>query len=119
MTAETDFIDRLVGVAPELAPAFEEHLQDQEGELLPYVFTYEVAKWLDGAATTDRARAADILTWLEDEHTRGDFDVRNLIDVGIVEMLPSVPEGRPVLDLLPPELRALAEDAGLFLPREQ
>lgn len=118
MTAETDFVDRLRAVVPEIEPALEEHLRDQEGELLPYVFTYEVAKWLDLAAATDRGRAVDVLTWLEDEFARGDFDVRNLIDVGIIEMLPSVPEGEVVLDLLPPSLRERADIAGLYLPRE-
>ncbi|UFN46400.1 DUF7674 family protein [Nocardioides okcheonensis] len=118
MTAETDFIDRLRAVAPEIEPALQEHLRDQEGELLPYVFSFEIAKWLDASASADTARAATVLAWLEDEFARGEFAVRNLIDVGIIEMLPSVPEGRPVLDLLPPGLKALAEDGGLFLPRE-
>ena len=118
MSMETDVIDRLVEVAPELKPALDEHLADQEGELLPYVFGYEVAKWLDAAATANRERASTVLTWLENQFADGEPEVRNLIDVGIIEMLPPVPDGRPVLDLLPPALRERAEIAGLFLARE-
>ena len=51
---------------------------------------------------------------LESEFSSADFDVRNLIDVGIVEMFPASPEGAPVLGLLGPELRARADVAGLL-----
>lgn len=115
MSVETDFIARLVGVAPELQPDLDEHLVDQEGELLPYVFAYQVAQWLDGVASSDAERAKAVLVWLDDEFVTGDSGVRNLIDVGIIEMLPSVPEGEPVLALLPPALHERAAVAGLFL----
>ena len=114
MTAESDFTQRLVGTAPELAPLLEEHLEDQEGELLPYVFMADVSHWLFATSSTNPSRVRDILAWLEAEFSEGDFGVRNLIDVGIVEMFPGVPEGAPVLDLLGPELRERAEVAGLL-----
>ena len=114
MTAESDFTDRLVSTAPELAPLLEEHLSDQEGELLAYVFMADVSGWLFAMSSADPARTSEVLAWLESEFCTADFDVRNLIDVGIIEMLPAMPEGAPVLELLGPELRARAEVAGLL-----
>lgn len=114
MTAESDFTGRLIAWAPELRPILEEHLADQEGELLAYLLMGDVATWLDGQSRNDPRRAAQVLEWLEQEFVDGDFDVRNLIDVGIIEMLPPMPEGAPVLEMLGPELRGRAEIAGLF-----
>ena len=117
MTIEADFTQRLLVAAPELQPLLDEHLADQEGELLPYLLMGEVAQWLHEHTLTEPHRVSEVLRWLEDEFVRGDFDVRNLIDVGIVEMLPAAPEGATVLDLLGPELRARAQVAGLFADR--
>lgn len=114
MSASQELVTGLVEEAPELRPLLAEHLADQEGELLPYLLMGNIAQWLHEHSTTHAARVAEILAWLEGQFTIGDFDVRNLIDVGIVEMLPAVPEGAPVLDLLGPELRARAEVAGLL-----
>lgn len=54
------------------------------------------------------------LAWLEARFHSSGFDVRNLIDVGIIEMLPGLPEGEQILSMLPADLRARAEVAGLF-----
>jgi hypothetical protein len=93
MTRESDFTQRLLLAAPELQPLMDEHLADQEGELLPYLLMGDVAQWLHEHTVTEPHRVSQVLRWLEDEFVRGDFDVRNLIDVGIVEMLPAAPEG--------------------------
>ena len=103
--------------APELRPLLDEHLADQDGELLAYLFMGDVAAWLHGTSASSPDRANEVLTWLENEFVAGDFAVRNLIDVGIVEMLPAMPEGRQVLMMLPSELRSRAEVAGLFHAR--
>ena len=114
MNVEADFTQRLVDQAPELQPLLEEHLADQEGELLPYLLMGDIAQWLHEHSQTDPRRVSEVLGWLEGEFARGDFDTRNLIDVGIVEMLPALPEGATVLDLLGPQLRSRAEIAGLM-----
>jgi hypothetical protein len=114
MTTEADFTHRLTAEVPELQPLLDEHLADQEGELLPYLLMGDVAQWLHEHTLTEPRRVSEVLRWIEGEFVRGDFDVRNLIDVGIVEMLPAVPEGATVLDLLGPELRGRAQVAGLF-----
>ena len=114
MSVESDFTHRLVSTAPELASVLDEHLDDQEGELLPYVFMADVSRWLFSISSTDPQRAGQVVSWLESEFSGSGFDVRNLIDVGIVEMLPALPEGATILNLLGPELSARAEVAGLL-----
>lgn len=114
MTPSDELVHRPIAATPALAPVLEEHLTDQEGELLAYLLMGDVARWLDGQSRNDPRRVAQVLEWLEQEFFVGDFDVRNLIDVGIIEMLPAMPEGAPVLDMLGPELRDRAEIAGLL-----
>ncbi|NPC40992.1 hypothetical protein [Nocardioides sp. zg-1230] len=115
MTEEADFTKRLVTAAPELGALLDEHLSDQEGELLAYVLMADVARWLTAHCSSSPQRVQEILSWLETEYVGGNFDVRNLIDVGIVEMLPAMPGGAPILAMLGPVLRARAEVAGLLL----
>ena len=74
----------------------------------------DVSRWLFTMSTAKTGRTRNVLGWLESHFSGADFDARNLIDVGIVEMFPAVPEGAPVLELLGPELRARAEVAGLL-----
>lgn len=114
VTAEAEFTHNLVEVVPELSLLLDEHLLDQEGELLPYVFMAEVARWLHEQSTRSPQRVERVLAWLEARFHSSGFDVRNLIDVGIIEMLPGLPEGEQILSMLPADLRARAEVAGLF-----
>ncbi len=114
MKAEADFARELVETAPELSPLLDEHLREQEGELLAYLFMGDVARWLHEMSVTMPGRVSEVLAWLEGRYANGDFDTRNLIDVGIIEMLPARPQGTRVLTMLPAELRARAEVAGLL-----
>lgn len=118
MSTESDFIHALVDVVPELRPQLQQHLSDEEGELLPYVFLGDVAAWLHEQSQPDPQRVSELFAWLEERFDGGDFDTRNLIDVGLVEMLPAHPDGATVLSLLGPQLRARAEVAGL-LPTDE
>ena len=118
MTSESNFVMRLIDRAPELRSNLDRHLADEDGELMPYLFMGEVAEWLSATSAQRQARACDVLAWLEAEYVGGDFEVRNLIDVGIVEMLPAAPGGDPVLNLLPEHLRQRASVAGLLDPPE-
>ncbi|HEY0641843.1 MAG TPA: hypothetical protein VGD39_00370 [Nocardioides sp.] len=110
MTASQGLVTRLVDRLPDLEPLLHEHLREQDGELLPYLLLADVARWAQASFPSEPQLVGDLVV-------RGDFDVRNLIDVGIVEMLPAAPEGATVLDLLGPELRARAQVAGLFADR--
>lgn len=114
MTVEARFTHELMAAAPELAPMLNEHLDQEEGELLAYLFMGEVARWLHETSAIAPGRVGEVLAWLEARFTDGSFDERNLIDVGIIEMLPAHPEGSRILEMLPPELRSRAEVAGLL-----
>lgn len=114
MTVEARFTQELMAAAPELAPLLDEHLRDQEGELLAYLFMGDVAGWLHTATNSAPGRVGEVLAWLEARFTNGSFDERNLIDVGIIEMLPARPEGSRILAMLPAELRSRAQVAGLL-----
>jgi len=114
MTAEAEFTRRLIGAVPELSPLLDEHLREQEDEFLAYLFMGEVAQWLHQQSIATPDRIGEVLAWLESQFSAGTFDERNLIDVGIIEMLPARPEGSTILMMLPPELRARAEVAGLL-----
>ncbi len=114
MTVEAHFTEQLVAAAPELAPLLDEHLHDQEGELLAYLFMGDVAAWLAASSATAPGRVGEVLAWLETRFAEGGFDERNLIDVGIIEMLPARPKGSRILAMLPPELRSRAAVAGLL-----
>jgi hypothetical protein len=116
MSEESDFTQRFVATFPELQPLLDDHLADQEGELLPYLLMGDVADWLTARSTTEPDRVERILAWLDTAYAEGTFGTRNLIDVGIVEMLPAHPEGDAVLRRLGPELRSRAEVAGLLSP---
>ena len=114
MTSESDFVMRLIDRAPELRSHLDRHLADEDGDLMPYLFMGEVAQWLSATSMQHQVHACDVLAWLEAEYVGGDFEVRNLIDVGIVEMLPATPGGDPVLHLLPKHLLQRAAVAGLL-----
>ena len=114
MTAEAELTRRLVEAVPELSTLLEEHLRDQEGELLAYLFMGDVAQWLHQQSISSPVRTGEVLAWLESQFSAGTFDERNLIDVGIIEMLPPRPEGEAILAMLPPELLARAAVAGLL-----
>ena len=115
MTHETDFVEHFVAAFPALGPVLSEHLSDQEGELLPYLFFGDVAEWLTTDADTVGPTIIEpMLAWLEQSYETGTFDIRNLIDVGIIEMLPATPTGDPILQKLGPRLRERAAVAGLL-----
>ena len=114
MTVETDIVRELVAEVPELQPVLDDHLAEQEGELLPYLFMGDIAQWLHERSSTDAVLVGEVLARLEAMYAAGDFETKNLIDVGVIEMLPAVPDGATVLGLLGPELRARAIVAGLM-----
>ena len=114
MTLEACVVRELLTEVPELQPVLDDHLAEQEGELLPYLFMGDVAQWLHERGSTDSALVGEVLARLESRYAAGDFETKNLIDVGMIEMLPPVPDGATVLGLLGPELRVRAIVAGLM-----
>lgn len=117
MTARP-FMHALVDEFDEFRVLLNEHLEDQEGELLPYVMMGDVARWAESVVARNPERVASLLRWLEVRYEEADDEAANLIAVGFVEMLPATPEGDPVLDLLGPSLREVARELNLLQPWE-
>lgn len=114
MTSAEQLIHSLFDDFSELRPLLTQHLADNDGELLPYLLLSDVARWAGPAVEKDRARVAELMQWLEARFTDGDVNVENLIAVGFVEMLPATPTGDPLLELLGPSMRQVAEEMNLF-----
>lgn len=114
MTASRDLAQRLIVDFPQLTPVMDEHLDDQEGELLPYLFMSDVARWAQTNNDTDPQAVGSLVDWLEAAFASGPQDVKDLIGLGFVEALPYPPEGAALLLRLGPELTGVARDLGLL-----
>lgn len=101
---------------PDLEPLMAEHLEDQEGELLPYLLMADLVRWAQQKVNGNPERVSALIAWLEIHCEQADEPVRNLIAVGFVENIPATPEGDPLLTLLGPSLRQFAQDMNLFEP---
>lgn len=109
MSASTkDTINRLISSHSDLAPILEESLEDNEGELLPHLVLADVMRWLAEYLGSEPETCRSILDWLEREYERGLEDVRGLITVSGVEMIPDPGQpGSALRDWLGPALRRL------------
>ena len=114
MTVEADFTQRLVEGAPELTPLVQEHLADQEGELLPYLLMADVAGWAHATYPSDPEAVGGVVDWLEDEYAQAATAEKDLIGLGFVEAIPYRPDGAPLLMRLGPELTQVAAELGLM-----
>lgn len=86
-----NFVYELVDLFPVLRPMLNEHLEDMEGEMLPYVFVGNVMLFL--VANSDESYVEPILMHFEEKCKSADkfahFGTRNLIIVGFLEMIPA------------------------------
>jgi hypothetical protein len=97
----------LVDAYRELLPVLETHLADNEGEVLSYLLLSDVVRWLVAHRESHPDLCRSVFSWLEDQYERGPDEVRNLIALGAVEMIPDPGEpGAELRDLLGPRLRA-------------
>ena len=111
-----DLVDRLLSAFPQLSPLVEEHLADQEGELLPYLLLADIARWAQASYAGDPALVGRLIDWLEGEFVRAEPAEKDLIGLGFVEVIPYLPHGAPLLARLGPELTRVAGDLGLDRP---
>lgn len=114
MTPSEALATRLVDQFPGLTPVLEEHLDDQEGELLPYLFLADVARWAHARYQAQPDLVGRIADWLEDEFGAAEPAERDLIGLGFVEAIPFPPPGAPLLLRLGPQLTRVAEELGLM-----
>lgn len=116
MTLSEQLIYALIDEFSECRPLLTEHLVDMEGELLPYLLLGDVVRWAEREVARNRSLVATLFQWLEIRFVAADAVVEELIAVGFVEMLPATPAGDPLLELLCPSLRQVAEEMSLFEP---
>lgn len=119
MTPSEQLIHSLAAEFSEFQPMLAEHLDDHDGDLLPYLLMADLARWAQGEVVPNRARVALLMQWLEIRFNAADLVVEELIAVGFVEMLPAAPAGDPLLELLGPELRQVAREMNLFEPWDE
>ena len=101
-------VGALVDEFRELTPLLAEHLEDNDGEVLPHLLLADIVRWLVARVDSDQDICRSILRWLEHEYERGPEDVRGLVKVSGVEMIPDpgLP-GAALRELLGSTLREL------------
>jgi hypothetical protein len=118
MTPSQGLAAKLVEDFPGLAPLMEQHLEDQEGELLPYLLMADVARWAQAEYSSDPETVGRLVDWLEAEFERAQPAEKDLIGLGFVEVIPAPPEGAPLLIRLGPHLTQVAQELGVLGPHE-
>ncbi|MGL5867424.1 MAG: DUF7674 family protein [Dermatophilaceae bacterium] len=92
----------------QLTPLLEEHLEENYGEVLSHLVMSDVVRWLVAHLDQDPDLCRSIVDWLEREFERGPEDVRDLIALSGVEMIPDPGHpGSDLRDLLGPALRSV------------
>lgn len=92
-----------------LQPLLEEHLDDQDGEVLPHLLMADVERWAEAeiAKSDESARAfvREVLAFLEVAYATQGSEVEELIAVSFLEHLPRPGEpGSQLRALLGPRL---------------
>jgi len=87
--ATVSFVGALVRRNRALLSVLEEHLVDQEGEVLPHLFMADVERWVEVALHQGRRPDVErVLEQLEEEFNGPDDDVREVISASFLEHLP-------------------------------
>lgn len=99
-------IGALIDSHRELLPVLEEHLEDNEGEVLPHLVMADVMRWLVAHRASEPQVCQAVVDWLETKFLAGPDEVCGLITVSGVEMIPEPGQpGSELRDLLGPALR--------------
>lgn len=108
--ATVAFVGSLVYPFRELRPLLQEHLDDQEGELLPHLFMADIERWLEQEVMNRPVQSAEavtgVLALLEEAYAAGDQEVNELISVSFLEHLPRPGDlGSEIRTMVGPHLR--------------
>ncbi|MFK4641086.1 DUF7674 family protein [Paenarthrobacter histidinolovorans] len=107
------FMRELIADHPHLRPSYKEHLDDNDGELLPHLLIADICRWVVAEQASNPLRVLQLLSWLEVHfagvgHAMDDVD--NVIAVSFIEHLPLPSElGAGVVLLLGPKMKAQYE----------
>jgi hypothetical protein len=103
-----DVASELIARVPAFEPVYREHLEDNDGELLPHVLFGDLSRFVVSAdARGDDALVRSTLDFLENVLTEGDEAAQNLVVVSFVENIARDDLSDPgQVDEWPPNLRA-------------
>lgn len=110
--SEYEFVHRMLHAVPELEDLYQEHLHDNE-ESLPHVLMGDVVRWLVDVywarpSAEDSSSWIRLLRFLDVEYECGAGEIRNLIEVSVLENLPYPHErGSGLVQHLGPELQTV------------
>ncbi|MFJ4286920.1 hypothetical protein ACIPY0_14875 [Paenarthrobacter nicotinovorans] len=107
------FMRDLIVEHPYLRSSYEEHLKDNDGDLLPHLLIADICRWVVAEQDSQPLRVLQLLSWLE-VHFAGQSDAKddvdNAIAVSFIEHLPLPSEpGADVLLLLGPKMKTQYE----------
>jgi hypothetical protein len=92
----------------DLLPILQTHLADNNEQVLPHLVMADVIRWLVDHRSSRLEVVRSVLSWLEDAYLGGDDDVRDVIAVSGVEMIPDPGEpGAELRQMLGPNLSAV------------
>ena len=92
----------LVAEVPALRPVLEEHLEDNFGSLLSYLFLADVVRWMDAHVQDEAASIQSGLDFLE-RHLGDGESTWNLIGAGFLE---NVTKHSALYNMLRPRLKS-------------
>jgi hypothetical protein len=116
-----NIVPLLVERVPTLRPLFDEHVRDQNGQVLQHVFFGDLTRYVTSRIDTlnvkplrsDMTALVDVLDFLEQALLSSDVKVHELVSVSFVENLdPRHSTDERFKSLLGPKLRAAIEAFG-------
>lgn len=101
-------VGALVDSHRELLPLLAEHLADNGGEVLPHLLMADIVRWLVAHLDSHPHVCRSVVAWLEREYLGGDEEIRGLITVSGVLLIPDPGQpGAELRELLGPALRGV------------
>lgn len=76
----------------ELRPLLQDHVDDNDGEVLPHLFLADVERWVESEATRGASGNGSVfdsvLAFIEEAYDSGGAEIEELISVSFLEHLP-------------------------------
>jgi hypothetical protein len=111
--AQVALLGALAWQFEDLRGRLDEHLEDNNQEILPHVLMADYERWAEAALERAEPRLQEFLDTLEVAYRAGGPDVEELISVSFLEHLPRPGElGSELRELMGPTLRAQLDVIG-------
>lgn len=92
---------------PALSSLLVEHLEDNNGQVLPHLLMGDVMRWLVAHWVSDPRVCRSVLAWLDEAYESGNDELRGLVVLSGVENIPDPGQpGSEIRDALSERLRA-------------